>query len=883
MPDQQYDGNLRIERVLWGPSDSGWAVTKASFDDAPPQDAPPVGPQFGLVGDLGAAVAAGDVLFVRGDWVNDAKYGLQLKAKSAARVLGGSEADLAAFLARMPQVGRARAWQILRKLGGREATLQALEGDAHKLCCVDGVTPERADDIAEAYREQQGVADALVFLGQIGLGERLVAKAIDRWEGRCRQLVEHDPYVLMQLSQVGFKRADEIARSALDVARDDPRRCRAAASLAVQLAEDEGHVWSLAAELAGEVERSRLAERIRKDTELSAAELHKGLALAEQPGTDALGRVQPPLVVRRGPADEDGAKDVHLRGDADRLWSADLDAAERDLAVHLGRLVHGTRRAAPAVPDCPVCSSTGKTGTVTCWGCGGSGSAIGTCTAGERHAPVCGKPVYCSKSAAHDRHTVCSAGHTDGLVTGAVRPLDVPDGIWNFEPADEQAQAVESIAASRVIVITGGPGVGKTASVCAVLSVLEHNGIVTACTAPTGKAAHRMKEQTGRDASTIHRLLKYVPGIGFRHDDGEPEYDEAGNWVGGGPIDAGAVVVDEASMVDTLLFTALVRAIPDNARLIIVGDVDQLPSIGAGQVLRDLIDSGTVPVARLSRIFRQASESRIPYVARDINAGRAPDLGGTGDVQFIGEDDPERLTDCIVRAVAEILPTDNDAKGRRAFDPFEEVQVLAAQKSGPVGVETLNRALQQRLNPPGKDAMWIGGGYQAGPDDRVIHVKNNYKRMVFNGEMGSVVLCSFKGLLDHELEDALNDQLPEDITVDRTGRTDRVMVVNFGDRRIAYAKGDVKELLLGYAITIHKSQGSQFPCVVMPVHECHSFMLTRSLVYTGITRASEYVVLYGQSKQIVRAAQNTRGTGRRTTLAARLQHQTGPDSAAAPT
>jgi len=430
---------------------------------------------------------------------------------------------------------------------------------------------------------------------------------------------------------------------------------------------------------------------------------------------------------------------------------------------------------------------------------------------------------------------------------------------------------------------------GKTATLSAVLEVLEHNGIDTACCAPTGKAAQRMKEQTGREAMTIHRLLGYVPGQGFRHDDGEVAYDESGR-VAGGPLDVGAVVVDESSMVDTGLFHALVRAIPDNARLIIVGDVDQLPSIGAGRVLHDVIESGIVPVCRLSRIFRQASESRIPYVARDINHGRAPDLGAGGDVMFIGEDHPETLADCIVKAVGTVLPSANPARGRRAYDPISEVQVMAPQKGGPIGVEQLNRALQARLNPGSdEDGLWIGGGYRARLGDRVIHVKNNYKLLVFNGEMGTVVAADFKGILEDELQDLGMVATDEDVDVisvaiDAAGRSDRVVVVEYDDRKVAYTKADVRELLLGYAITVHKSQGSQFPCVVLPVHEQHSFMLTRSLLYTGVTRASELVLLYGQGHQVVRAAQNTRGTERRTTLQEQLQHamsdeQSSPDLA----
>jgi len=800
--------NVRIERVLYA-GDRGWTVTRASFEGAHPPDAPVSG-QFAVVGELGR-VTPGDVLAVRGDWVNHREYGVQLKTTSAAPVMGGTEADLVAFLARMPQIGRVRARLLMRALGGRAAVLAALEDDPERLTVVDGITLERAEAVAETYRDQVGLADALTFLGGLGLGERLVGRVLETWEGRSRKLIEHDPYILLRVSGLDFKRVDEIARSKLDVARDDDRRCRAAAAIAVRMAEDEGHVWSPAPELDGS-ESSRLAGRIRKAVELTPAEIQRGLTLAEQPWPNALGWVEDPLTVRRHALPSLDNADVHLRDDVDRLWSAQLDFDEQGLAEHIVRLVKG------------------------------------------------------------------------GAASDTTRDLDVPgdEEIWKgITPAPEQAEAVAAIAEHRVLVTTGGPGVGKTFTVNAVLQVLERNGIETALCAPTGKAAQRMKEQTGRDATTIHRLLGYVPGQGFRHDDGNVTTDESGNSTGG-PLDLGAVVVDESSMVDTGLFHALVRAIPNNARLIIVGDVDQLPSIGAGRVLHDLIESGIVPVCRLTKIFRTAADSRIPYVARDINAGKAPDLGAGGDVMFIPEDDPETLAACIVKAVANVLPTSNTERGRRAFDPIAEVQVMAPQKSGPLGVERLNRALQERLNPGGEqDGLWIGGGYRARIGDRVIHVKNNYRLLIFNGEMGTVAAADYKGIMADELDalglttgDAFGDDdtVTAPVSIDASGRSDRVMVVQLADRLVAYGKEDVRELLLGYAITVHKSQGSQFPCVVLPVHAAHSFMLTRSLLYTAVTRASELVVLYGQATQVVRAAKNTRGTERRTTLQERLQH-----------
>jgi exodeoxyribonuclease V alpha subunit len=471
------------------------------------------------------------------------------------------------------------------------------------------------------------------------------------------------------------------------------------------------------------------------------------------------------------------------------------------------------------------------------------------------------------------------ARHVRRLMSASLTPLSVPEGVFDpgFTPHPLQLEAIQTVATSAVVVLTGGPGTGKTTIVKGGLRVYRGSGLKVLQCAPTGKAAIRMNEQTEFPAATIHRSLGYQ--------DGSWHHNETN------PFEAEAVIADETSMVDVRLMDALLAGVKTGARLLLVGDVDQLPSIGAGRVLHDLILSGELPVVRLTKIFRQAEESRIPYVARDINEGRLPDnLAGSGtDVRFVEQADPSKAAEWIVHYATKVIP---EAKGI----PATAVQVLAGQKSKETGVEALNIALQQALNPAADSELdvFIGGGYSARTSDRVIHTQNNYDLEVMNGEMGTVVDADPKGVNmdDHPTartsedgdptEDDASDYdaldydagyfdafaPPEETEKKRELKKKYVLVIEFngGSRQVAYNKTEARELLLGYAITIHKSQGSQFPAVVMACHSQHRTMLSRQLVYTGITRAESFVLMVGEEQALAKAARNTRGSERRTQL-----------------
>lgn len=392
-----------------------------------------------------------------------------------------------------------------------------------------------------------------------------------------------------------------------------------------------------------------------------------------------------------------------------------------------------------------------------------------------------------------------------------------------IEYDEVQLAAIRQAVTSKVMVLTGGPGTGKTTTTQGIIAALKKAGLRVLLAAPTGRAAKRMSEATGMEAKTIHRLLEYNPQDGYKRNDENP-------------LEGDALIVDECSMIDILLMNNLLKAVPVGMRLVFVGDIDQLPSVGAGNVLRDIIDSQRIPVVRLVRIFRQAQKSRIVMNAHTINQGRFPDTsnGRDTDFFFMREDDPERAAETIVRLVKERLP--------RAYrESPDRIQVLTPMQRGVVGAANLNLLLQQALNPSGPS---LGrGGYTYRQGDRVMQLRNNYAKEVFNGDLGYI----------REVD-----------------TEDRMLTVDFDGKKVEYDVTELDELTLAYATTIHKAQGSEYPIVVMPVLMTHFVMLQRNLIYTGITRAKKICVLIGAMKALAYAVRNMSVLKRNTSLRERL-------------
>ena len=392
-----------------------------------------------------------------------------------------------------------------------------------------------------------------------------------------------------------------------------------------------------------------------------------------------------------------------------------------------------------------------------------------------------------------------------------------------IEYDEVQLAAIRQAVTSKVMVLTGGPGTGKTTTTQGIIAALKKAGLRVLLAAPTGRAAKRMSEATGMEAKTIHRLLEYNPQDGYKRNDENP-------------LEGDALIVDECSMIDILLMNNLLKAVPVGMRLVLVGDIDQLPSVGAGNVLRDVIDSQRIPVVRLVRIFRQAQKSRIVMNAHTINQGRFPDTsnGRDTDFFFMREDDPERAAETIVRLVKERLP-------RASRESPDRIQVLTPMQRGVVGAANLNLLLQQALNPSGPSLN--RGGYTYRQGDRVMQQRNNYDKDVFNGDLGYI----------REVD-----------------TEERTLKVDFDGKWAEYDVTELDELTLAYATTIHKAQGSEYPIVVMPVLMTHFVMLQRNLIYTGITRAKKICVLIGAMKALAYAVRDMSVLKRNTSLRERL-------------
>ena len=393
--------------------------------------------------------------------------------------------------------------------------------------------------------------------------------------------------------------------------------------------------------------------------------------------------------------------------------------------------------------------------------------------------------------------------------------------------ATAQREALKTAVESKVMVITGGPGVGKTTLVNSVLMVLKAKKMRVALCAPTGRAAKRMAETTGMEAKTIHRMLQYNPGTGgFVH--------RADN-----PLECDVLIVDESSMIDVVLASQLFDAVPLHAAVVIVGDADQLPSVGPGRVLQDIIQSKTIPVGHLNEVFRQAASSRIITNAHLINQGKAPEFpqeGEMSDCYFVEADEPDKAVTLIGKLIRRSIPE------KFKFNPLDDIQLLTPMQKGELGARNLNQMLQQLLNPRGEEVERFGVIYREG--DKVMQTENDYDKEVYNGDIGRIVK------IDSEACE---------------------LAVDYDGRRVIYDFRELDELTLSYAITIHKSQGSEYPCVVIPLHTQHFVLLQRSLIYTALTRGRKLVILVGTKKALNLAVSRSESRERTTTLAERLR------------
>ncbi len=667
-----------------------------------------------------AALKEGETIEVDGDWVSHPKYGRQFKIESYRQVHPSTLEGIQKYLGS----------GLIKGIGPVSArrivahfgaqTLEIIDADPYRLLEVDKLGKSRVDLIARAWKDQRRIKDVMVFLQSHGITTGYAVKIFKQYGQEAIQRVRENPYRLERdIVGIGFRIADRIARN-MGLAADAPERIQAGMRYLLVRGSEEGHVF-----LPVEVLMQQCKDILGVNAEL----------------------FPPALETLRA---DDGISKEDLR-----YYLPPLYYAEVGLASSLKRLL---RTPAAVKLDSP-------------------------------------------------RHT----GSGEGL-----------------QLSPSQWEAIGLAARKKVIVLTGGPGTGKTTITREILALFESKGLEVALCSPTGRAAKRLAEATGREARTIHRLLEFIPAErAFRKN-----YDNR--------LEVDALIVDEASMIDVALMHSLLQAIPDTAHLVIVGDIDQLPSVGPGNVLRDIIASGTVPVVRLTEIFRQARESQIVLNAHRVNRGEPPSISNreASDFFFLEEEDPARSAELIEDLCARRLPG-------RGHDPMRDIQVITPMYRGETGAVNLNLRLQQRLNPHGQS--YNHGGVELRVGDKVMQVKNNYDKGVFNGDTGIIA-----GLDMDEQQ----------------------MRIKF-DSSLSYDFAELDEMTLAYAISTHRAQGSEFPVVVMPLTTQHYVMLQRNLLYTAFTRAKEMIVVVGTQKALNLAVENDAVALRYTTLMQRLRGETG--------
>jgi exodeoxyribonuclease V alpha subunit len=746
------------------------------------------------VGNL-ASVNVGESLRLTGFWTTHSQYGRQFKVLDYKTVLPATVEGIRRYLGSglIKGVGPVTARRIVDHLG--LGTLEVIEQQIDRLREVPGVGPKRVAMIAHAWEEQQQIKEVMLFLQSHEVSTTLAVKIFKAYGDDSVATVRENPYRLAHdIYGVGFLTADRIARH-MGLALDAPQRVQAGISYVLSQLADEGHVYAPQEELTAksaeilDVPAALVAEGI--DTLAVQGEVHREeiayplleeLAAAQplRPSSGQAAREEkavylPPFYYGEIGVANQLRRMLHTSGSS----LADYHAADWDRLLAL-RAAEGA--SFDGAQDAPFVRARG--------GCLGGAQ-------GELFDAVQGKPA------------------ASGQVTVHLN--------------EAQRRAVRAALTHKVTVLTGGPGTGKTTAVQTVIRLLERHRHSYALAAPTGRAAKRLSQATGRPARTIHRLLEFSPTAGHTF-----QRDEAH------PLEVDMVIVDEVSMLDLLLANHLLKAIPPTSHLLLVGDVDQLPSVGAGNVLRDIIESGVAAVVRLEEIFRQEEGSWIVRNAHRINQGQTPIYAKEAkDFFLFVQEDPEEAAELLVDIVQRRIPR------RFGYHRVDDVQVLSPMYRGPVGVSNLNARLQEVLNPPEPrklERRFGGRIFRLG--DKVMQIRNNYDKEVFNGDMGRV---------------------------ERMDPVGQLLAVRIDERLVVYDFGELDELVHAYAVSIHKSQGSEYPAVVVPIMTTHYILLQRNLLYTAITRAKELVVIVGTRRAIAIAVHNDKIAERHTALDVRLR------------
>jgi exodeoxyribonuclease V alpha subunit len=716
----------QLERITYTSEETGFTIAKVKLRDR--QDLVTV------VGNL-AAPTPGEIIKMKGEWVNHPRYGEQFKIVHYKTHIPASVYGIDKYLGSglIKGIGPVMAKRIVEKFG--KETLEVIENQVEKLAQVEGIGKKRIEMIKRAWAEQREIREVMIFLQSHGVSSGYATKIFKHYGNKSIEIVRQNPYHLAtDVLGIGFVIADSIAEK-LGFARDSELRGEAGIIYVLNQLAEEGHVYYPYEPLV-----QKCQEILQVDREVVVKSFGR-IALEKK------------IVI------EDLNQEIEeFRENFKAVFLTRFHFSETSIGSRLKILINASK---------------------------------------------------------------------------AIRKIDTDKAIdWvqdqlDITMAKRQVEAIKCAAEDKVLVITGGPGTGKTTIINAVLKIFAKLEVDAMLAAPTGRAAKRMSEATGHEAKTIHRLLEYsMQKGGFQRNQERP-------------LKCDLLIVDEASMIDTILMHHLLKAIPPEATFIMVGDVNQLPSVGAGNVLRDIIDSGAIKVVELNEIFRQAQESSIIVNAHKINDGVLPALEASNrtddDFYFIEQEDPEEVLRITLELIRERIPK------RFGFDPVDDIQVLTPMHKGVVGAENLNVELQKALNP-GEEGI-TRGGMQFRVNEKVMQIRNNYDKEIFNGDIGRITRI-----------DAINQEV----------------IITFDAAEVRYDYTELDEVVLAYAISVHKSQGSEYPAVILPILTQHYILLQRNLVYTAVTRGKELVVLVGTRKALAIAVNNDKTQKRYTYLRHRL-------------
>ncbi len=709
-----------IERITYFNEENGFTIARVKVEG-----------EKGLVTVLGniASPMPGEVLDMKGKWVEHNKYGEQFHIESYKTAMPATVYGIVKYLGSglIKGIRSEMAKRIVAVF--KEKTLDIIDNDIEKLKQINGIGEKRINMIKEAWEEQKEIREVMLFLQSHGVSSTYAAKIFKNYGNNSIEIVKENPFRLAyDIFGIGFITADNIAKN-LGFAKDSDARIEAGILYVLNKTGEEGHVYY----------PYHLA--IKKCVELLDVEddiIKKGIERCYQDKR---------LII------EDIIKDAERYN---ALYSPALYLCEKNIAARIKAMLE-VRSPLPEID-------------------------------------------------------------ADKALSWIQKKL-------NIKLAQKQKEAITSAIKNKVMIITGGPGTGKTTIIRGIINIFSNIASNIMLAAPTGRAAKRMNEATGYPASTIHRLLEFSVGKEFRYNSENP-------------LNCDLLILDEASMIDTFLMYNLLKALPLDAILILVGDINQLPSVGPGNILKDIISSNVATTIELKEIFRQAKKSMIVVNAHRVNKGMTPFYStdkDRADFFFIEREDPEEVLKVIINLASKRI---TDSFG---FDPLEDIQVLTPMHKGTVGAGNLNKELQKVLNPGALEADKGVRIYAV--NDKVMQIKNNYDKKVYNGDIGVITD------INHE---------------------DQELTIKFGERYVEFSFSDLDEVTLAYAITIHKSQGSEYNAVIIPVVTQHYILLQRNLLYTAITRGKKLVVMVGTKKAMSIGIHNNRVTERFTYLKERL-------------